>query len=292
MKDSKVLSLLCFKVRVRTLSLYEQGLNNILVYTKQIQSHSFFSYKQKGKTNNFGWYFLNMYGTSAYNKTRIYSTFSKVQVLQSFLIKKSCCLTNVCKYKKQSLYVRTYNKVFTYKSSTYKNSVFVRTAFVKGEIINQPTVWLNKAYRTESVQKLKDRFLQYLVQSAEISLLKGCEKRYLGRRCLLLNDIVDYKIVTLRFSDQSFPKWEKYKMIRPLLDLKRETITMVCKEFKMPVYPDQSNRSVQYSRNRIRKQIIPSIKYFMNPQVEDSLFKLAELLNKEQIFLYSVLRNR
>lgn len=79
--------------------------------------------------------------------------------------------------------------------------------------------------------------------------------------------------------------------IRPLLNLKRASVTMACKDFKMPVYPDQSNKSVQYSRNRIRKQIIPSIKYFINLQVENSLFKLAELLTKEQLFLYSILRN-
>ena len=84
---------------------------------------------------------------------------------------------------------------------------------------------------------------------------------------------------------------KKLKIIRPLLDFKRESITMVCKDLQIPVYPDKSNRSVQYSRNRIRKQIIPSIKHFINPQVESSLFKVAQLLQKEQFFVYSLLRN-
>lgn len=84
---------------------------------------------------------------------------------------------------------------------------------------------------------------------------------------------------------------KKHKIIRPLLDLKRESITTICQNFKIPVYPDKSNRSIQYSRNRIRKQILPSMKCFLNPQVENSLFKVAELLNREQDFLYSLLKN-
>lgn len=90
---------------------------------------------------------------------------------------------------------------------------------------------------------------------------------------------------------QTVTEINKHKIIRPLLDLKRENITTVCKTFNLPVYPDKSNRSVQYSRNRIRKQIIPSIKRFLNPQVENSLFKTAELFNQEQNFLYSLLIN-
>ena len=109
-----------------------------------------------------------------------------------------------------------------------------------------------------------------------------------------------FKALTIRSSNNLSQQREKNKMIvrkpkvfliRPLLDFKRESITMVCKDFKIPIYPDQSNSSVQYSRNRIRKQIIPSIKYFINPQLENSLFKTAELLNKEQYFLYSLLKN-
>ncbi|RYX87930.1 hypothetical protein EON73_00105 [bacterium] len=99
------------------------------------------------------------------------------------------------------------------------------------------------------------------------------------------------RIVTLRSSSILCHQRKKHKIIRPLLDFKRESITMICKDFKMPVYPDKSNKSVRYSRNRIRKQIIPSIKYFFNPQLEDSLFKMAELLNQEQFFLYSLLKN-
>ena len=104
-------------------------------------------------------------------------------------------------------------------------------------------------------------------------------------------NVSDSRILTLRSSAVLCKARKKHKIIRPLLDFKRESITMVCKELQIPVYPDKSNKSVQYSRNRIRKQIIPSIKHFINPQVESSLFKVAQLLQKEQFFVYSLLKN-
>ena len=123
-------------------------------------------------------------------------------------------------------------------------------------------------------------------------ILKRCEKvekvNHVSFVCEANND---YRILALRSSAILRQERKKLKIIRPLLDFKRESITMVCKDLQIPVYPDKSNRSVQYSRNRIRKQIIPSIKHFINPQVESSLFKVAQLLQKEQFFVYSLLKN-
>lgn len=71
-------------------------------------------------------------------------------------------------------------------------------------------------------------------------------------------------------------------VVRPLLDLSRGTITAICKYGKLPVYPDRSNQSLHYSRNRIRKQILPGIQLFLNPQAEDVLFQFAERVLQEQ----------
>ena len=114
---------------------------------------------------------------------------------------------------------------------------------------------------------------------------------YIPKYCFKRNIASKYRVLTLRSSNILYRQRKKHKMIRPLLDFKRESITMICKDLQIPVYPDKSNRSVRYSRNRIRKQIIPSIKYFINPQVENSLFKVAQLLQKEQSFVYSLLKN-
>lgn len=75
---------------------------------------------------------------------------------------------------------------------------------------------------------------------------------------------------------------KNYKVIRPLLDSSRYLITKMCEHLKLPVYPDKSNQTVHYSRNRIRKQIIPSLKIFFNPKVEDAIFRFAEHMIKTQ----------
>lgn len=77
----------------------------------------------------------------------------------------------------------------------------------------------------------------------------------------------------------------KYKLVRPLLSLSRDQLTQLCCSLPLPVYPDRSNQSAMFSRNRIRKQILPSIKLLLNPQVERSLFRFAEWVAKDRLLL-------
>ena len=72
-----------------------------------------------------------------------------------------------------------------------------------------------------------------------------------------------------------------YTIVRPLMNCLRGDITMTCTLSLLPVYPDLSNLKMRYSRNRIRKQIIPTIKFFLNPKIEKSLLKFSEFYNKE-----------
>ena len=76
-----------------------------------------------------------------------------------------------------------------------------------------------------------------------------------------------------------YPSKTNYTVVRPLINCSRRTITMACLLSQLPVYPDISNLKVRYSRNRIRKQMIPSIQFFFNPKVEKSLFKFSEFYN-------------
>ena len=71
-----------------------------------------------------------------------------------------------------------------------------------------------------------------------------------------------------------------YTVVRPLMNCLRYTITTSCVLSCLPVYPDLSNLNMRYSRNRIRKQILPTIKLFLNPKVEKALFQFSEFYNK------------
>ena len=87
-------------------------------------------------------------------------------------------------------------------------------------------------------------------------------------------------------------KKRRYEAIRPLLNLSRESVTTLCKDLRLPIYPDISNKAVQYSRNRLREQILPDIKLFFNPQIEDALFKLADLLTQDFSVVYHLIHTR
>ena len=71
-----------------------------------------------------------------------------------------------------------------------------------------------------------------------------------------------------------------YTITRPVINCPRKTITMMCRLSRLPVYPDLTNSKVRYARNRIRKQIIPTLQLFLNPKVEKALFKFSEFYNK------------
>ena len=72
-----------------------------------------------------------------------------------------------------------------------------------------------------------------------------------------------------------------YTIVRPLMNCLRSNITRASTLSGLPVYPDFSNLKMRYSRNRIRKQIIPAIKFFLNPKTEKAVFQFSEFFNKE-----------
>lgn len=170
----------------------------------------------------------------------------------------------------------------------------------------KPTLFEVKALENGSLptifyQPIGRRFSSSINKSRNTYLTHGLFKHSLGLNPLLKNRVLPFQASYKICSQHKKHKGAGHKVfkttpfyltyIRPLLDFKRETITRVCQNGKIPVYPDKSNRSLQYSRNRIRNQILPSLKFLINPNVEEALFKIAELLNKEQSFLYYVLNN-
>nr|YP_009104995.1 hypothetical chloroplast RF62 [Watanabea reniformis]AIT93626.1 hypothetical chloroplast RF62 [Watanabea reniformis] len=80
-------------------------------------------------------------------------------------------------------------------------------------------------------------------------------------------------------------KKNTYKVVRPMLSCSRAELTKLCQSWRLPVYPDQSNDFTQYSRNRIRKQLLPAIRFFFNPKVENVIFKFTETVADEQFLI-------
>ncbi|MCP4712622.1 MAG: tRNA lysidine(34) synthetase TilS [Planctomycetes bacterium] len=64
-------------------------------------------------------------------------------------------------------------------------------------------------------------------------------------------------------------------LIRPVLSLRRQEIEAFLKEVNHPWREDQSNQSLDFTRNRIRHELIPFLQKKFNPQVAESLLRLG-----------------
>nr|ACQ90818.1 tRNA-Ile lysidine synthase [Neglectella solitaria] len=84
---------------------------------------------------------------------------------------------------------------------------------------------------------------------------------------------------------------KKFFVIRPLLKITRFDIKKICNFFDLPVYPDQTNQKKEYSRNFLRKKILPQLRYFFNPQIDYILVKYNDIFLDEKIFFYYLKRN-
>ena len=93
--------------------------------------------------------------------------------------------------------------------------------------------------------------------------------------------------------DESFhpTKSDRDKLLllhRPLLSVSRNDVRRICHLWQLPVYPDASNQTFQYARNRIRNQLLPTLRFQFNQQVDGTLFHFTTLLSIEQLYLDSL----
>ncbi len=72
---------------------------------------------------------------------------------------------------------------------------------------------------------------------------------------------------------------------RPLLSLSRVDVKRVCLLWQLPVYPDASNRNLKYARNRLRKQVLPALRLYLNPQLDGMITHFTKLAATEQIYV-------
>ncbi|MCA9096968.1 MAG: tRNA lysidine(34) synthetase TilS, partial [Planctomycetaceae bacterium] len=64
-------------------------------------------------------------------------------------------------------------------------------------------------------------------------------------------------------------------LVRPLLKILRQSLLTALEEAKQPYCLDASNTSEEFTRNRIRRQLLPLLRAEFNPRVDDALSRLA-----------------
>lgn len=77
----------------------------------------------------------------------------------------------------------------------------------------------------------------------------------------------------------------KGKIIRPLLEVKREEIEQFLKEADLGFRIDSTNLRKDYLRNRIRLELLPYLKRKYNPKIVDILNRTATILSAQEDYL-------
>jgi len=80
--------------------------------------------------------------------------------------------------------------------------------------------------------------------------------------------------------------------IKPLLEINRKEIETYCQIFGLQPRIDKSNFETIYTRNKIRNQLIPTLQTEYNPNIIQTINRLAELAQKETQYLQSVTKNQ
>ncbi len=76
------------------------------------------------------------------------------------------------------------------------------------------------------------------------------------------------------------PLYER-EVIRPLLEVTRKEIESYCSSQGLDAREDESNRSLRYTRNRIRLELVPELESY-NPQFKQMMLNLAQVISDEE----------
>ncbi len=78
---------------------------------------------------------------------------------------------------------------------------------------------------------------------------------------------------------------ESATLIRPLLDVTRAEVLDFLQSIGQSYRDDSSNQQSDYTRNRIRLQLLPLLEHDYNPRVRQALLRLAEIASQADEFL-------
>lgn len=78
---------------------------------------------------------------------------------------------------------------------------------------------------------------------------------------------------------------EEIAVVRPLLGVWRSEILDYCRENRITPCYDRTNADILYFRNRIRQELIPTLKSY-NPRADQHLWQLARIVESEDQYLH------
>lgn len=82
------------------------------------------------------------------------------------------------------------------------------------------------------------------------------------------------------------------RIVRPLLDIKKEEILKYCDENGLKPCIDHTNGETAYTRNRIRLELIPYLEREYNPSIKDTLIRMAKAAESDSDCLWKEAQRR
>lgn len=79
-------------------------------------------------------------------------------------------------------------------------------------------------------------------------------------------------------------------LLRPLLELSRQGVIAYLTELRQPFCHDTTNFSCDYTRNRLRNELLPALRRDFNPEVDSALRSLGVLAGEAQQALQSMVQ--
>ena len=79
-----------------------------------------------------------------------------------------------------------------------------------------------------------------------------------------------------------YKKQKKIKLKRPNLALNRIETFKLSIFWNLPIILDSTNQLMSFKRNKLRYQVLPILKLFFNPKLEEALIKFILELNLEK----------
>ncbi len=81
-------------------------------------------------------------------------------------------------------------------------------------------------------------------------------------------------------------------LVRPLLCLRRHEIEAYCRNHNLYPFTDSSNLETDYTRNKLRLELIPRLEKEYNPRIREALYGLAALAFEDRRFLHALARKK
>lgn len=69
------------------------------------------------------------------------------------------------------------------------------------------------------------------------------------------------------------------QLVRPLFETFRHETATFCADRRLPIWEDSTNRDETYTRNRIRRRLLPLLRDHFNPRIEAALTRTADTMS-------------